>query len=124
MLTVISEQLGCLTRIPLRSPRKLNDLNDAISFYEESLHLCPIEDESRDSSLDNLGSALVARFTKRRNVVDLTRAITLHREALSLRLAGHPLRDNALNHLALALQQEHGISHASEDLNETINLYH
>ncbi|KAG2085393.1 CHAT domain-containing protein, partial [Suillus discolor] len=103
---------------------KLNDLDDAISFYEESLHLCPVEDESRDFSLDNLGSALVARFTKRRNVVDLTRAITLHREALSLRPAGHPLRDSTLNHLALALQQRHDISHASEYLNETIDLYH
>ncbi|KAG1721718.1 hypothetical protein EDB19DRAFT_1917141 [Suillus lakei] len=47
--------------------RKSYDLNEAISLYEEeALRLHPVGHKYRDTSLDNLGGALRARFDQRK----------------------------------------------------------
>ncbi|KAG2341466.1 hypothetical protein BDR05DRAFT_440935, partial [Suillus weaverae] len=102
---------------------KPNDLDEAISLYEEVLRLHPVWHKYRDVSLDNLGSALVKRFNKRKDIDDITRAISLRREALTLSPPGHPRRDTTLNNLALALKTRYDESDVSEDLNDAIDLY-
>ncbi|KAG1740708.1 hypothetical protein EDD22DRAFT_786807 [Suillus occidentalis] len=101
----------------------LNDLDEAISLHEEALRLLPVGRESRDSSLDNLGGALVTRFNKRGAREDITRAISLRREALTLCPPGHPRRDTTLTGLAIALGTRYNKFNVSEDLNEAIDLY-
>ncbi|KAG2339532.1 hypothetical protein BDR05DRAFT_951159 [Suillus weaverae] len=102
---------------------KPNDLDEAISLYEEALRLRPVGHEFRDTSLDNLGSALVTRFYALGNVDDITRAVSLYREALTLRPPGHPCRDATLNNLALALKTRYDKLDVSEDLNEAVGRY-
>jgi hypothetical protein len=63
---------------------KPNDLDEAISLYEEVLCLCPVGHESRDFSLDSLGGALVTCFNTCGDIDDITRAVSLCREALML----------------------------------------
>ncbi|KAG1897271.1 uncharacterized protein F5891DRAFT_982860 [Suillus fuscotomentosus] len=98
-----------------------NDLDDAVSLYEELLRLRPVGHEYRDISLDNLGLALVARFNKCNDIDDVTRAVSLYRKALTLRLPGHPHRDTTLNNLALALDTRCDKLDIDEDLNEAID---
>ncbi|KAG2340379.1 hypothetical protein BDR05DRAFT_889952, partial [Suillus weaverae] len=104
---------------------KPNDLDEAISLYEEALCLYPrpFWHKPRDFLLDNLGGALVGRFNKRKDIDDITRAISLHREALTLRPLGQPHRNTTLSNLTLALKTRYNKSHVSEDLNEAIDLY-
>ncbi|KAG1778827.1 CHAT domain-containing protein [Suillus placidus] len=102
---------------------KSNDLDEAISLYEEALRLRPVGHEYRNTSLNSLGSILVTRFHKRKDIDDITRAVSLLREALMLRPPGHPRRDITLNNLALALKTRYDELDVSEDLNEAIDLY-
>ncbi|KAG1873812.1 hypothetical protein F4604DRAFT_1681024 [Suillus subluteus] len=101
----------------------LATLMKAISLYEEALCLCPVGHESRDYSLDSLGSACFTCFFKRGNTDTLTRAISLYREVLTLRPPGHPCRGITLYHLALALHKRYEKLHVNEDLNEAIDRY-
>jgi hypothetical protein len=63
---------------------KPDDLDEAISLYEETLRLRPVGHESRDISLGNLGGALVTCFNDRGDIDDITQAISLNREILTL----------------------------------------
>ncbi|KAG1855921.1 hypothetical protein F4604DRAFT_1590622, partial [Suillus subluteus] len=50
-------------------------------------------------------------------------ALSLQREALMLHPPGNPYRDNTVNNFALALKTRYDKLDASEDLDETINLF-
>ncbi|KAG1771928.1 CHAT domain-containing protein [Suillus placidus] len=89
---------------------KPNDLDEAISLYEEALRLRP-------------GAPSVSRFDERKDIDDITRAISLRREALTLSPPGHPRCDTMLSNLALALKTRYDKLDVSEDLNEAIDLY-
>ncbi|KAG1778866.1 CHAT domain-containing protein [Suillus placidus] len=89
---------------------KPNDLDEAISLYEEAPRLRP-------------GAPSSPVSTNCKDIDDITRAISLHREALTLRPLGQPHRGTTLSNLAHALKTRYNKLHVSEDLNEAIDLY-
>ncbi|KAG2339280.1 hypothetical protein BDR05DRAFT_992138 [Suillus weaverae] len=100
-----------------------DDLNEAISLYEEALRLRPVGHKYHDSSLNNLGTALITRFNQHYDVNDVMRVISLQHEALTLCPPGNPYRDYTLNNLASAVKARYEKLDTSEDLNEAIDLF-
>jgi tetratricopeptide (TPR) repeat protein len=84
--------------------RKLDAIEEAISFYEQVLQFRPLGHKRRDEAVCDFGEALHAfcRF----NGTDDSRAhreLVLPREAVQLRPPNHPSRDRPLHSLARAL---------------------
>jgi tetratricopeptide (TPR) repeat protein len=68
---------------------KIEDLQEAITFYGEALARCPPGHPDHPSSLNNLANTLFTRFEQLGKMEDLEEAITYHHQALDLFPPGH-----------------------------------
>ncbi|KAG1753620.1 uncharacterized protein EDB91DRAFT_1077355 [Suillus paluster] len=118
--TYLNNLAFSLSNYRFHHPGKSDDLDEAISLREEAMFLCLVGHKSCDSSLDDLGGALLDRFSQRGNIDDIDRAISLYCEALTLRPPGHQNYDTALNNLATALITRYDKLYTSKDFNEAI----
>jgi hypothetical protein len=101
----------------------LDDLNEVVSLYRETLRLLPVHTD-RSCSLNNLAAVLSTRFCKAGEIADLHEAVALHREALALRPVPHPDRSISLKNLAAVLfVRIDRICPRHGDLNEAAGLY-
>ncbi|KAG1721126.1 uncharacterized protein EDB91DRAFT_1088556 [Suillus paluster] len=76
-----------------RHQDKSDDLDEAVSLYEEALCLSPVGHKSRDLQW----GALLDRFKQRGEVEYINTATSLRHEALTLRPPGHQERDTTLS---------------------------
>ena len=65
---------------------QVEDVNEAITLHREALRLFSAPHSDRSSSLNNLATALHARFEKTGQIKDVDEAIVLYRKAFGLRL--------------------------------------
>jgi len=95
--------LACTLSDRFKHKGNEKDLEEAITFYREALHLQPLDHPDRSSTLSKLANALSHRFDYKGNEKDLEEAIILLREALHLLPLGHPKRSSSLNSIAATL---------------------
>ncbi|KAI5992113.1 hypothetical protein EDD15DRAFT_1031919 [Pisolithus albus] len=108
-----------------KKEEKIDDLNEAITLYRDSLELRPVENEEgdRSDSLQNLAVCLWLRYRKLGAVDDLEEVITIEREALALRPPGHPDRDASLSNFGVSLKERFEKQAEVCDLEEAIQLF-
>ena len=82
---------------------QVEDVNEAITLHREARRLFSAPHSDRSSSLNNLATALHARFAKTGQIKDVDETIVLHRKAFGLRPVPHPKRSQSLNNLANVL---------------------
>ncbi|KAG2338075.1 hypothetical protein BDR05DRAFT_1004497 [Suillus weaverae] len=106
-----------LTNVADRFDRqgKPNDLDEAISLYEEVLRLCPVGRESRDFSLDNLGLAPITPFKERGDIGSKP-------DSLRLKQLDDPERYTTLYNLSSALCSRFTQTRENGDIEEAIQL--
>ncbi|KAG1817989.1 CHAT domain-containing protein [Suillus subaureus] len=91
-----------------------DDLNEAISLYEEVLCLCPVGHKYHHSTLGNLGAALYTHFNQCHDP---------SAQGTDIVPPGNPYCYYMLNNLAGTLQTRYEKLNTSEDLNKAINFY-
>ncbi|TFK22228.1 hypothetical protein FA15DRAFT_681771 [Coprinopsis marcescibilis] len=105
----------------------IDDLDQCVSLYRESLDLMPAPHPSRSSCLNNLAVALCTRFEEMGNSEDLEECleecISLHSEALDLRVAPHPEGSGTLNNMASAFLTRFECQGDFADLDQCIAFY-
>ncbi|KAG1815256.1 hypothetical protein EV424DRAFT_1325459, partial [Suillus variegatus] len=99
----------CLNNLALPALINSHNLNEAISLYEEALHLrpVPVGHIYHDFPLNDLGLVLLNRFNKYGDVNDIiirTSALSLQLEAVTLHPPGNAYRDFMFNNFALVLK--------------------
>ena len=102
----------------------INDLEEAILLYRESLFFSPVPHPNRFESLNGLAIALgYHRFRQSGSMTDLEEAISLLREALSLDPdTSPPDRLSAFNNLAVFLETRFKENGNQSDLKEAFSL--
>ncbi|KAF7982225.1 hypothetical protein HWV62_29426 [Athelia sp. TMB] len=94
-----------------------------ISYHRSALELHPLGHPDRFVALNNLGSALSARFDQLGEMADLEKSITCYQSALQLHPLGHPYRSTTFNNLAGVLKTRFEQSGQIADLEQSISYY-
>jgi hypothetical protein len=94
----------------------IEDLNEAIDWYHESLRLQQLDHPGRHVTLRNLSSALCSRFTQTEENQDVQEAITLCQESLEALSSLHPDRHYSYFTLWQAYMSCHCVQHKPADL--------
>ncbi|KAG1778844.1 CHAT domain-containing protein [Suillus placidus] len=139
--------LACLLECRFNHQGKPNDLDEAISLYEESLRLRPVGYQNdtlldnlavslhrealtlrppghpdRDTTLNNLATALKIRYNELDVSEDLNEAIDLYCESRRLKRLDHLELHVTLSNLSSALCSRFTHTQKNEDVEEAINL--
>ncbi|KAG6331876.1 hypothetical protein ID866_7213 [Astraeus odoratus] len=100
----------------------LEDLEEAISLYQQALDLCPVGHINRSLSLFNLACCIHSRHRAQGALVDLEHAFSLNQQLLELHPVGHPKRGSVIISLATCMVSRYESQGAIEDLEEAISL--
>ncbi|EAU93591.1 hypothetical protein CC1G_02821 [Coprinopsis cinerea okayama7 len=102
----------------------IQDLQEAIQYYSEALHLLPTDHPSRGALLFNFSRSLTMRYyTHSKDVQDLDEAIGCLREALGLQPASDCIRGVHLSGLAATLIIRFAHGYDMEDVRAAIEIY-
>ena len=93
-------------------------LEESITYWRQSLNLCPITHPNRSDFLNNFATAMTTRFEQSGRMDDIEEAITCHRQVLTVR--PDPNRSSSLDNLANAVSTRGKQLGKMEDLEEAI----
>jgi tetratricopeptide (TPR) repeat protein len=100
----------------------MDDIDQAISTYEQSVAFTPDDHPDRVGRLNDLAMALYSKFKKKRPLKDLNRAITMNEQVVASAPDDDPNRVLYRSNLGFVLHSRFERTGSMDDLNQAITL--